>query len=190
MNNFIVNKFNNIYTIVDDFDDERDDVMNGYKFDLKNTENANININNIINLSDELLSIASNLTTLDSQQKHIFNNVLKKVETIFSNKPGCANSYKHHIRIKKDKPIVKKNYPIPYAMREATDKAIKEMLNLGIIERSISNYCNPLRVILKKDKTARCCLDARFINEYIHDDLEPPPLICEVIQKYHGATFF
>ena len=193
INIFQYNNLNNIQIYTDYVDEEKHLIINGYELiNVNNIQNIDLNsdVNSAITLSDELRSIASNLTTLDSFQKSTFISLLEKFDSIFSDKPGCAVDFKHHIRIIKDKPVVRKNYPVPYAMRAATDKAINEMLNLGIIERSISNYCNPLRVLLKKDKTARVCLDARFINKYIEEDLEPPPLMNEVIQKHHGAKFF
>ena len=57
----------------------------------------------------------------------------------------------------------------------------------GIIEPSDSPYCNPLRILVKKDNTVSICLDARFVNEIVESDHESPPLIQELMQKFHGA---
>ena len=34
------------------------------------------------------------------------------------------------------------------------------------------------------------CLDAKQLNQSLEDDLESPPLINELLQKYHGAKYF
>lgn len=38
--------------------------------------------------------------------------------------------------------------------------------------------------------TVRVCLDARFVNKIIEDDHKSPPLINELLQKFHGAKWF
>ena len=78
---------------------------------------------------------------------------------------------------------------MPLAVKSATKEAIREMLDMGM-ERSVSSYCNPLRVVQKKDGKVRVCLDARYLNEIMEDDHEAPPLINEFIQKHHDTEFF
>lgn len=63
------------------------------------------------------------------------------------------------------------------------------MLDEGVIERSNSPYCNPLRIVQKKDGRIRLCLDARHLNSVISGDNESPPLIAELLQKYHGVQY-
>ena len=62
-----------------------------------------------------------------------------------------------------------------------------EMLAAGIIERSESQYCNPLLIVENKDGRIRICLDARCLNNIIESDNESPPIIGEILQKYHGT---
>lgn len=64
------------------------------------------------------------------------------------------------------------------------------MIQDGVIERGISQYCNPLRIIKKQDGNVRICLDARWLNKVIEDNQESSSLINELIQKYHGAQWF
>lgn len=70
------------------------------------------------------------------------------------------------------------------------DEAIREMRRAGIIERSSSEYCNPIRIVIKSDHSVRICLDARYINAILESDHESPPLVSELIQKFHGVSFF
>ena len=63
------------------------------------------------------------------------------------------------------------------------------MLLAGIIEESTSSYCNPLRIVQKNDGTIRICLDARYINSIIESESESPPLIKDIVQKFHGVRY-
>lgn len=89
-----------------------------------------------------------------------------------------------------NRPFVRRSYPIPLAYRNAVDQEIEAMLEAGVIERSNSPYCNPLRVVRKKDGCVRLCLDARSLNDIIEGDNESPPFIAELMQKHHGTEFF
>ena len=64
------------------------------------------------------------------------------------------------------------------------------MLRAGVIERATSPYCNPLRIVRKNEGKVRICLDARTLNKYVEDDLESPPMISDLLQKFHGAKIF
>lgn len=55
------------------------------------------------------------------------------------------------------------------------------MIKNKIIERAVSQYCNPLRVVKKANDDIRICLDARFLNKVIEDDHEAHPLIYELL---------
>ena len=64
------------------------------------------------------------------------------------------------------------------------------MLELDIVERSKSPYCNPLRIVEKKNREVRVCLDARFLNMAIMSDNECPPRIEELLQRFEAARFW
>ena len=112
-----------------------------------------------------------------------------KYNILFSLAPGCTTVYQHPIVPTRDKIVVRKSYPVPLNQRAAVDAEIHRMLNLGIIERSQSQFCNPLRVVQKKNGEVRICLDARFLNAVILLDNECPPRIEELLQKFEGAQF-
>lgn len=115
--------------------------------------------------------------------------MLLKFEKLFTKKSVSADTVPYKIRVKPHKNFVRKTYPIPLSYRDFIDVAIQEMLSSGIIERSDSSYCNPLRVVIKKDNSVRVCLDARFINEIIEPDNESPPSIDELMQKFNGVKY-
>ena len=109
---------------------------------------------------------------------------------VFSNVPGCIKNFEYSFKIKSNITDVRQTYAIPFAYKEQVAKEIRDMLDLGIIERAASPFCNPVRVVIKKDKGLRLCLDARKINRYREPDVEGPPLISTILQDNEGRRFF
>ena len=50
-----------------------------------------------------------------------------------------------------------------------------------------SVYCNPLRVVNKKNGDIRLCLDARYINAISEGDKEAQPRIEDILQDGEGV---
>ena len=140
--------------------------------------------------SGALQTIAGALTSLEESQRGMVVDTLRKFRLLFSNKPGCAEGYEHQLKLVTNRPSIRYTYPVPFQLREPTRQAIKEMVENGVVERAISQYCNPLRIVKKEDGSVRVCLDGRFLNKMIEDDHESPPLINELLQKFHGARWF
>lgn len=86
------------FDVVDDIVNEENSIQHGYMME-RNKERINgcVNVDNINTVSNESPSTASNLTALDPSQRLIFQNLLKKFGTVFSDKPGCAIGYEHYI---------------------------------------------------------------------------------------------
>lgn len=139
------------------------------------------------NYFEDVNAVVSDLTNCTPEQREAVRKLLLRYRRLFSYKSEGAGAYEHKIRLKDSQIIVRRSYPVPFALREAVGKEIAEMLEMGIIERSESQFCNPLRIVEKKDGRIRICLDARFINNVIESDNETPPVIGEILQKYHGV---
>lgn len=137
---------------------------------------------------EELNKIAGELTEFNEQEKLAFVNEMLKYERLFTPKNESANVEPYKLIIKPHANIVRKTYPVPIAHRLKVNKKFKEMIDAKIIERSNSSSCNPLRIVIKDDGSVRVCLDARYVNAIIESDHESPPLISELIQKFHGIT--
>ena len=60
---------------------------------------------------------------------------------------------------------------------------IDEMIELGVIEPSISPYSSPIVLVLKKDGSARFCIDFRKLNKVTEFDAESMPNMEEVINR-------
>ena len=140
--------------------------------------------------SDDLPSNLCEMSTLNSMEKEQFLQILCEKQKLFSEKPGCAKGYEHEIKLTKANPNIKKTYAVPLALREKVRNKIQEMQNSGIIERSVSPYCNPLRIVSKSNDDVRICLDARQLNSAVEDDHEAPPVIHELLQEFDKCKFF
>ena len=102
------------------------------------------------NMKSRIQEYVNNLETLTVEQRIKVLKVFLRNSSIFSDSPGCTHVYEHVITPTAAKPYVKKSYPDPIHQRNAVSREINKMLALAIIERSPSEFCNPLRVVTKK----------------------------------------
>ena len=109
---------------------------------------------------------------------------------VFSDEPGCFLGYKYKFKLNCENPRIFQTYSIPITYRDAVERQLEMLLKNEIIEASDSPYCNPIRVVVKKNGDVRLCLDARNLNKYIEPDNEKPPRIEDVIQDHEGMRVF
>lgn len=128
-------------------------------------------------------------TELEKNQQDELFHILNDYQSVFSDKPELTDIYQHKIILKDEEPFIKKSYPVAFAMREAVEKTIKEMLDIGVIKREPSPYCSPMTVVRKKDNSVRICLDARTLNTKMVGDCESPPSIQEILQRFHHVKY-
>ena len=91
------------------------------------------------------------------------------------------------------KPVFRRQYPIPRALQEAVTDQIQRWLHTNRIRRAdpSTQWNLPLTVAPKKDllghKTAvRVCMDTRSLNEILPDDNYPIPRISDLFEKISG----
>ena len=70
------------------------------------------------------------------------------------------------------------------------DSEIKEMLELGVIEKSVSPYSSRVALVPKMDGSVRFCIDFQKLNKVTEFDGEPMSNMEEVINKMSGHNFF
>ncbi|KMQ90342.1 s68306 pol retrotransposon woot [Lasius niger] len=118
------------------------------------------------------------------------NDILLKHEEIFRDEIGRVNNYEHRIRLTSRAPYKSKTYPIPEIHRERVKSHLLDMENTGIIERTSSQYINPLVVVVKKTGEIRLCLDARELNRRMENDHDQPPTIDEIFRRIGTKKYF
>ena len=70
-------------------------------------------------------------------------------------------------------------YPVPYSMRESLRRDIADMIKMGVIRESSSQYASPVVV----------CVDYRKLIKLTVFDPEPMPTAEHLFQKLSGDKF-
>ena len=140
------------------------------------------------NFFEDVRKLSDGIADITPVQRQTFCQTIFRFKRLFSEKSIGGGTYEHQIKLTNPKAIVRRSYPIPLRLRKAVERELDAILKDGVIERSISPYCNPLRIVQKKDGRLRICLDARLLNQVIESDNESPPIITDLMQKYHGVN--
>ncbi|XP_064468579.1 uncharacterized protein LOC135380569 [Ornithodoros turicata] len=127
---------------------------------------------------------------LSKKQKEQVREVLDAHRAIFSDAPGKTDLIRCDLKLTTEKPINTKQYPLPFAVREAIEEEVQAMLRMGIVERSDSAYNSPLLVVRKPDKTHRVCIDFRRLNDHLTQDSEPIPRADELFAAVGTKRYF
>ena len=97
---------------------------------------------------------------------------------------------KHHIHLKPEAvPIKQPARRIPFGYQEEVKSNLKTMLNVGIIEKSSSEWASPLVLVRKPSGDLRVCVDYRRLNAAAVTSY-PLPNITETIDRLAGASYF
>ena len=89
---------------------------------------------------------------------------MKQYPDVLSSLPGRTDRIQHDIKVFTSELIRTKGYSIPYKTRSVMETEIQDMIELGVIEPSISPYSSPIVLVPKKDGSVRFCIDFRKLN--------------------------
>ena len=128
--------------------------------------------------------------TLTSEQRKEVETLMKQYPDVLSSLPGRTDQIQHDIKLLTSEPIRTKGYSIPYKTRSVMETEIQDMLDLGVIEPSISPYSSPIVLVSKKDGSVRFCIDFRKLNKVTEFDAEPMPNMEEIINRMSGHKHF
>jgi hypothetical protein len=81
-------------------------------------------------------------------------------------------------------------YRFSPAMKNEIEQQIQDMLSKGLIQHSQSAFSSPVLLVKKKDKPWRFCVDYRHLNALTVKCTYPVPVIDELLDELHGASWF
>ena len=127
---------------------------------------------------------------LSEEQKNQVKDLLQEFSSIFSDKPGDTSLEEHKIELTTQEPIRVKQYPIPYAKTQDVEEEVKKMLDVGVIEKTNSQYNSPVVLVKKKDNSTRFCIDFRRLNAVTKFDTEPMSNVEDILTKLSEDKYF
>ncbi|CAG2194873.1 unnamed protein product [Mytilus edulis] len=121
--------------------------------------------------------------------------VLKRQADAFANSKnelGITDLIKHKNKYRDATPIKQNPRRLPLAKQEVADREVQRMLDIGVIEPSISPWSSPIVLVPKKNDptSVRFCIDYRRINNLTKKDCFPLPRIEDCLDALRGAKFY
>jgi len=148
-------------------------------------------------LSDEEFLALFNLSKVPPQYLQQIQEILLEFKGAFAygkGKLSIAKMEGFRIDTGNAPPVRKRPYPIPYHLRRIVEATIREMLELGVIIHSESEYSAPLLLVRKKSLDGmvkwRPCVDFRALNISTKPLIFPYPTTQEILDSFHGSQFF
>lgn len=127
---------------------------------------------------------------VDPEKKSQVEKLWRDFSDTISDNPGRTRLIQHRIPTNPDgKPVRQQPYRIPRAYRDEVHKDLQEMLEVGIIEPSSSEWASPIVVVKKKDGKARICVDYRRLNAITLKDAYPMPRIEDIFDDIGQSKY-
>ena len=146
---------------------------------------------------DELYSILGidKLEHLSPAQKNEAKSLISDFRDIFSENDadlGCTDLMEQEIVMDTQVPIRDKYYNVPLSLRAEAEKAVKQLMDLKIIEPSSSPYHSPSFLMKKGDGSGayRILTDYRKINKHIVRSFRPLMGIQEMVALWHNCGLY
>ncbi|GFY60113.1 transposon Ty3-I Gag-Pol polyprotein [Trichonephila inaurata madagascariensis] len=123
-----------------------------------------------LDVNDIYKHVMDSSAGLENSQKHQLADLLSKFSDVFSS----AKVKGHSVSLMTDFVSKKlKPYRIPIALQEEVNKQINNLLQLGLIEPSESEWAHPIVRVSKKDGSVRLCVDYKLLNNVTITDAYP-----------------
>lgn len=89
-----------------------------------------------------------------------------------------------------NRPIKQRMFRTPMCFANEEEAHLKQMLDAGIIEPSVSEWTSASVLIRKRDGKVRCCIDYRKLNYATKKDVYPLSLMEECLDTLSGNVWF
>ncbi|GBC41210.2 enzymatic polyprotein, putative [Rhizophagus irregularis DAOM 181602=DAOM 197198] len=143
---------------------------------------------------EEKFEKKTHLGEMSDEERTTFRKLIRKYEDIFEydeEKLGRINTVKHEIIIEENQgPIAQKRYKETDEKGKFIKKEIEQLLKMGKIRESWSNWASPVTLAGKKTGNYRFCIDYRKLNNVTKSDEYPLPWIDELLEKFRKGSWF
>ncbi|GET63041.1 enzymatic polyprotein, putative [Rhizophagus irregularis DAOM 181602=DAOM 197198] len=143
---------------------------------------------------EEKFEKKTHLGEVSDEERIAFKKLIREYEDIFEydeEKLGRINTVKHEIIIEENQgPIAQKRYKETDEKGKFIKKEIEQLLKMGKIRESWSNWASPVTLAGKKTGNYRFCIDYRKLNNVTKSDEYPLPRIDELLEKFRKGSWF
>ena len=108
---------------------------------------------------------------------------------LFQDRPGRTDVITHDIKLTSPGPVRQTATRVPARLIPALKQEVLAMLEMGVIERSRSEWCSPVVLVPKKDGGLRFCVDLSKLNAISAFDPYPMPRVDELVERLGKAEF-
>ena len=133
------------------------------------------------------------LQHLSAEQVSKVKSLIVEFKQIFSEGEddiGCTNMMEQTIVLDTHVPIRAKYRSIPLAHREAAEREVKRLLDLGVIQPSESPYHSPSFLLKKPDGSFRILTDFRLLNKHVIRSYQMVPSVEMMSACWKGCKYY
>ena len=123
------------------------------------------------------------------QQQVALDRVLAEFPDVLNPEPGRTDLVSLCINTADHTPVSSHPYRIAPRWREEVKKQLDQLLELGIIQPSVSPWSSSIVTVKKKDGGVRICIDYRAVNAITQPDPYQMPLIDDILEALACAKF-
>lgn len=130
---------------------------------------------------------------LEGSQRQQIDELINRYSRLFADRLdfGQIQSVEHEINLKPEaRPFTSAPYERSPGDRKLITAQVQEMLKVGVIRPSKSQFASPVFLVKKRNGEDRFVIDYRKINSMTLDDRYPLPRISTVLDTLSGSTFF
>ena len=103
---------------------------------------------------------------------------------------GLTHLTEHPINTGEAVPVKQRPRRVPLAYAGEEKKAIEDLLQKGVIQKSTSPWASPIVLVRKKSGAVRPCVDYRRVNSLVKPDGFPLPRIQDCLDAVAGSSLF
>jgi hypothetical protein len=123
----------------------------------------------------------------------LMEDLLQRFASLFNTPTGLPppRDRQHRIRlVSRTAPVAVRPYRYAHLQKEELERQCAVMLTQGIIRPSSSAFSAPVLLVKKANDNGRFCVDYRALNAKTVKDKFPIPVVEELLDELHGASFF